>query len=111
MKKVVNIALKKFAENSPLDCLIKYLFKKKCCICNKLTLFMFFYFIIIIGSSLAFGLIWVLFMVPFFSLFFQSNTKKEELFFNNSTYYDVFTKIIKNIQMNQMICLLQKGNI
>lgn len=81
------------ADEIRLDSLIKYLFKKKYCVCNKLALFLFILINIIIGLGFSLGVLLVLLLISFFSIFDDSSTKKEEIFLKNSTYYDVFTKL------------------
>jgi hypothetical protein len=80
-----------------LDSLFKYLFKKKCCVCNKLALFLFILINISIGLGMSLVLVLALLLLPFFSMFVDSSTKKEEIFLNNSTYYEVFTKLNNGI--------------
>ena len=94
-----------------LDSLFKYLFKKKCCVCNKLALFIFILINISIGLGMSLVLILALLLLPFFSMFVDSSTKKEEIFLNNSTYYDVFTKLNNGIDYQSEIDKLKFLNI
>lgn len=99
------------ADEIRLDSLFKYLFKKKCCVCNKLALFLFILINIVIGLCFSIGLLLGFLLIPFLSIFDDSSTKKEEIFLNNSTYYDVFTKLNNGIDYQSDIDKLKYLNI
>ena len=94
-----------------LDSLFKYLFKKKCCVCNKLALFLFIFINLFFSLGVSLGIALFLLVLPFFSMFVDSSTKKEEIFLNNSTYYEVFTKLNNGIDYQSDIDKLKYLNI
>ena len=100
-----------YSKKLSFDSLIKYLFKRQYCIGNKLALLILFYFSISFGFSFSFILLTFLFLNPLYSMFVHSNGKKEEIFLNNSTYYDVFTKINNGIDYQSEIDKLTYLNI
>jgi len=111
IKKSSDAGFEFIADEMRLDSLLKYLFNKKCCVCNKFAFFLFIIFNIMIGLSVCLGFILYLLLTPFFSMFVGSNTKKEEIFFNNSTYYDVFTKLNNGIDYQSDVDKLKYLNI
>ena len=94
-----------------LDSLFKYVFKKKCCVCNKLALLLFILINLLFTLGISLGILLVLLVLPFFSLFVDSSTKKEEIFLNNSTYYEVFTKLNNGIDYQSDIDKLKYLNV
>lgn len=105
------IIFEKLIKEIKLDSSIKNLYNKKCCICNKLFLLFSCYitFSFFIGIWLI--LILVILLIPFFSMFVNSNFKEEEIFFNNSTYYEVFKKLNNGVDYQSDIDKLRYLNI
>ena len=52
-----------------------------------------FFISIIFGSCLSLFILFIILIIPFSSIFVKSQIEIEEIFLNNSTYYNVFTKL------------------
>ena len=83
---------KRIANDIGLDCIFEK-WQKKNCICNKYLLFFVFFSSLIVGSGLSFLILFIILIIPFHSMFVKSKLEIEEIFLNNSTYYDAFTKL------------------
>jgi len=102
--KADEICFEEIADEIKLDpSSIKKFFKKKYCICNKLVLFFALYCSLIVGLIASFMMIFFILIIPFFSIFVGTILKQEEIFFNNSTYYDVFKKLNNGIDFQSEI--------
>jgi hypothetical protein len=102
--KAEDICFEKIADEINLDpSSVKKFFKKKYCICNKLVLFFVLYCSLYIGLLISFVIILIILIIPFSSIFVGTILKQEEIFFNNSTYYDVFKKLNNEIDYQSEI--------
>ena len=104
IRKAEEICFEKIANEIELvPASIKKCFKKKYCICNKLVLFFALYCSLIFGLVISYVIILIILIIPFSSIFVGTILKQEEIFFNNSTYYDVFKKLNNEIDYQSEI--------
>lgn len=92
IQKADEYCCEKIANEVELDCIFEK-WQKKSCICNKYLLFFVFFISIIVGSCLSLFILFIILIIPFSSIFVKTKLEIEEIFLNNSTYYDVFTKL------------------
>lgn len=93
----------KLADDIELDCIYKYWSKKKNCICNKFLLIFVVLISLIVGLTLSLLIFFIILIIPFFSIFVKSKLKIEEIFLNNNTYYETFTKLNNGIDYQSEI--------
>ena len=97
IKAAEEICFEKIVDEINLDpSSVKKFFKKN--IASAINQFCFLlYCSLIIGLLISFVIILIILIIPFSSIFVGTILKQEEIFFNNSTYYDVFKKLNNEI--------------